>query len=63
MPENNGNGMSNKELLLLILNNQNKINDRIDSLHEKVNGKLSKTEFFSYSGILLSLAFLLANFM
>ena len=30
MPENNGNGMSNKELLLLILNNQNKINDRLD---------------------------------
>jgi len=63
MADSNGNGMSNKELLILILNNQEKINLRIDQLHEKVNAKLSKTEFFSYIGVLLSLAFLLSNLM
>lgn len=63
MADSNGNGMSNKELLILILNNQEKINFRIDQLHEKVNAKLSKTEFFSYIGVLLSLAFLLSNLM
>ena len=40
----NGNGMSNKELLMLILSNQEKINVRIDQLHEKVNAKISSLE-------------------
>lgn len=63
MPENNANGLTQKEMLMLVLDGQEKINKRIDELHEKVNAKLSKTEFFSYIGVLLSLAFLLANLM
>ena len=39
----NGNGMSNKELLMLILSNQEKINIRIDQVHEKVNQKISRS--------------------
>ena len=41
------NGMTQKELIMLVIEGQEKINDRIDLLHEKVNSKVSKTEFFS----------------
>ena len=42
-PHNNG--MSQKEMLLLVLEGQDKINERIDSLHEKVNTKMSRQEY------------------
>lgn len=38
------NGLSAKELSLLILEGQEKLNDRIDQLHEKVNQKISRAE-------------------
>jgi len=38
------NGLTQKELSLLILEGQEKINERIDSLHEKVNQKISRAE-------------------
>ena len=38
------NGLTQKELSLLILEGQEKINDRIDLLHEKVNQKTSRAE-------------------
>tara|TARA_B100001564_G_scaffold7783_1_gene6642 strand:+ start:1254 stop:1454 length:201 start_codon:yes stop_codon:yes gene_type:complete len=38
------NGLTQKELSLLILEGQNTINERIDSLHEKVNQKISRAE-------------------
>jgi VIT1/CCC1 family predicted Fe2+/Mn2+ transporter len=45
MPENNtSNGMTQKEMLMLVLEGQDKINQRIDELHEKVNSKISKAE-------------------
>jgi len=54
MPENNGsNGMTQKEMLLLVLEGQDKINQRIDELHEKVNTKISKTEL---SGTVLAVS-------
>ena len=31
------NGITNKEMLMLVLEGQDKINSRIDELHEKVN--------------------------
>ena len=37
----NSNGFTQKEMLVMILDGQEKINDRIDSLHEKVNTKIS----------------------
>tara|TARA_B100000029_G_scaffold216444_1_gene214237 strand:+ start:3633 stop:3815 length:183 start_codon:yes stop_codon:yes gene_type:complete len=38
------NGYTQKEMLNLILDGQEKINDRIDELHEKVNQKISRAE-------------------
>ena len=38
-------GLTEKELLLMVLEGQEKINERIDSLHEKVNTKMSRQEF------------------
>ena len=38
------NGYTNKEMLSLILDGQEKINERIDELHEKVNSKMSRSE-------------------
>lgn len=41
----NGNGgFTQKEMLALILEGQDKINERIDDLHEKVNSKISRGE-------------------
>ena len=36
------NGLTQKELIMLVLDGQDKINDRIDQLHEKVNSKISR---------------------
>ena len=38
------NGYTQKEMLNLILDGKQKINDRIDELHEKVNQKISRAE-------------------
>ena len=38
-------GLTQKELLLMVLEGQEKINERIDSLHEKVKTKMSRQEF------------------
>ena len=38
------NGYTQKEMLNLILDGQEKINERIDELHEKVNNKISRQE-------------------
>jgi len=50
---NNSNGMTQKELLMLVLEGQEKINDRIDDLHEKVNTKISKGEL---SGVVVAVS-------
>ena len=38
------NGFTQKEMLIMILEGQDKINDRIDDLHEKTNTKISRAE-------------------
>ncbi len=38
------NGLTQKELIMLVLDGQERINDRIDQLHEKVNSKISRGE-------------------
>lgn len=54
MSENNSsNGMTQKEMLMLVLEGQEKINDRIDDLHEKVNTKISKGEL---SGVVVAVS-------
>jgi len=57
------NGMTSKEMLLILLDGQERINNRIDEVHEKVNSKVSKNEFFSYMGIIISFAVLLKGAM
>lgn len=41
---NNGTGLTQKEMLILVMEGQEKINERIDILHEKVNSKMSRQE-------------------
>lgn len=57
----NGNGMSNKELLMLILSNQEKINVRIDQVHEKVNQKISRSELSGWIVAVSALVVLINN--
>lgn len=59
----NGNGMSNKELLMLILSNQEKINVRIDQVHEKVNQKISRSELSGWIVAVSALVVLVNNVM
>ena len=44
MTDHKANGLTQKELSLMILEGQDKINERIDQLHEKVNQKISRAE-------------------
>ena len=53
MSDNNGNGFTTKQSLELIKEGQaelkqelKQINQRIDVLHEKVNAKIDKSEFY-----------------
>ena len=41
---NSNGGYTQKEMLNLILDGQDKINERIDELHEKVNSKMFRSE-------------------
>jgi methyltransferase-like protein len=50
------NGFTQKEMLVMILDGQEKINDRIDSLHEKVNSKVSRAELSGWIVAVASLA-------
>ena len=47
------NGYTQKEMLNLILDGQEKINERIDELHEKVNSKISRQEL---SGLVVAVS-------
>tara|TARA_B100000902_G_scaffold11033_2_gene13493 strand:- start:5941 stop:6132 length:192 start_codon:yes stop_codon:yes gene_type:complete len=44
MTDHKNNGFTQKEMLMMILEGQDKINDRIDDLHEKTNTKISRAE-------------------
>jgi len=52
----NNNGFTQKEMLIMILDGQDKINERIDSLHEKVNQKISRAELSGWVVAVASLA-------
>ena len=59
----NGNGYTNKELLNIIIDTQEKTNERIDLLHEKVNSKISRQELFGWIVAVGALAALVGNLM
>ena len=54
--KNNGNGFTQKEMLIMILDGQEKINERNDQLHEKVNSKVSRAELSGWIVAVASLA-------
>ena len=57
------NGLTQKEMLLMVLEGQEKINERIDSLHEKVNTKMSRQEFTGWFVGVAALAALVNQLM
>ena len=59
----NNNGLTQKEMLLMVLEGQEKINERIDSLHEKVNTKMSRQEFSGWFVGVAALAALINQLM
>ena len=42
--DSNSTGLTQKEMMVLMMDGQEKINDRIDLLHEKVKQKMSRQE-------------------
>ena len=60
---NNNNGFTQKEMLIMILDGQEKINERIDELHEKVNSKISRAELSGWVVAVASLAVLVQALM
>lgn len=66
MPDSNNNysnGLSQKELIIMVLEGQDKINERIDQLHEKVNTKMSRQEFSGYFVAISALVVLVNQLM
>jgi hypothetical protein len=59
----NNNGFTQKEMLIMILDGQEKINERIDELHEKVNSKISRAELSGWVVAVASLAVLVQALM
>lgn len=57
------NGLSQKELIIMVLEGQDKINERIDQLHEKVNTKMSRQEFSGYFVAISALVVLVNQLM
>ena len=58
---NGSNGFTQKEMLVMILDGQEKINERIDSLHEKVNAKISRQELAGWVVVVGTLSALLSQ--
>jgi len=61
--KHNANGFTQKEMLIMILDGQEKINERIDQLHEKVNSKVSRAELSGWIVAVASLAVLVQALM
>ena len=58
---NGSNGFTQKELIMMVLEGQEKINERIDSLHEKVNAKISRQELAGWVVVVGTLSALLSQ--
>ena len=57
------NGMTQKEMLLLLLEGQDKLDNRIDLLHDKVNTKISRQELSGWLVAISALVVLINNVM
>ncbi len=60
---NSNNGITQKEMLLLLLEGQDKLDTRIDLLHEKVNAKISRQELSGWLVAISALVVLINNLM
>ena len=58
-----GNGFTQKEMLVMILEGQKEINKQIDELHEKVNTKIGRQELFGWIVAVGALSALVGNLM
>jgi hypothetical protein len=56
-------GMTQKELIIMVLEGQEKINERIDEVHEKVNTKMGRQEFSGWLVAVSALVVLVNNVM
>ena len=61
--DSTNNGMTQKEMLLLLLEGQDKLDNRIDLLHEKVNTKISRQEFSGWFVALSALVVIINSLM
>ena len=58
-----GNGYTQKEMLQLLIDGQNRLHDRIDDLEDKVSGKVGRQELFGWvTARVVSLTGLMAFF-
>ena len=55
--------VTQKEMLLMILEGQDKINERIDDLHEKTNTKISRAELSGWVVAVSALVVLVQSVM
>ena len=60
---NSNGGYTQKEMLNLILDGQDKINERIDDLHEKTNTKISRAELSGWVVAVSALVVLVQSVM
>ena len=61
--DSTNNGMTQKEMLLLLLEGQDKLDNRIDLLHEKVNTKISRQEFSGWFAAVSALVVIINSLM
>lgn len=61
MPDsNNGNGFTNKEMLQMVLKNQEEMASKLEGMQKEINGKIGKMEFMGYI-LMVSALLMIAN--
>ena len=55
--------MMKKELIMMVLEGQEKINERIDEVHEKINTKMGRQEFSGWLVAVSAFVVLINNVM
>ena len=63
MTSHNGNGFTQREMLQLLLDGQNRLHDRIDELEDKVNQKISRQDLSGWLVAISALVVLINNLM
>jgi hypothetical protein len=62
MPDNgNGNGFTNKEMLQMLLENQAKIDSRLEIMQKEMTGKISKMELMGWVLMISAISMIAMN--